>query len=150
MRRYCIPAAAEPGGHFFSAFTVWGLLGAGIFVADPALGFPPGTPAGPPASISRHGLLHFVSGGLGFFALIAACMVFARRFAALRQPGWAVYSLATGLIFFAAFFGIASGSSKPWIVVAFTFAVVLTWSWISALAARLISEQRTATATEKR
>jgi hypothetical protein len=67
-----------------------GLIGAGFFVADPALGFPPGTPADA-TTISWHGLMHFVSGGVGFLGLIAACFVFARRFAALRQPRWAAY-----------------------------------------------------------
>src|SRR5438552_359120 len=88
-----------------------GVAGAGIFTADPALGFPPGTPADAHA-VSWHGLLHLVSGGIGFLGLIAACMVFARRFAALGQRGWAACSVATGVVFFAAFFGIASGSQQ--------------------------------------
>src|SRR5690242_19053332 len=49
-----------------------GLVGAGIFSADPALGFPPGTPADA-CAISWHGMLHFVCGGIGFLGLIAAC-----------------------------------------------------------------------------
>jgi Protein of unknown function (DUF998) len=117
-----------------------GLIAAGIFVADPALGFPPGTPEGPPHNITGHGLRHFVSGGVGFLGLIASCFVFARRFAAVQQPAWAAYSLATGLIFFAAFFAIASGSGKVWINLAFCFAVVLAWAWITAVAARTLAE----------
>jgi hypothetical protein len=113
-----------------------GLIAAGIFVADPALGFPPGTPQGPPRTISTHGLMHFVSGGVGFLGLIASCLVFARRFAALKNPAWAVYSAATGLLFFAAFFAIASGSGKVWINIAFCFAVVLAWAWITAVAVK--------------
>jgi hypothetical protein len=118
-----------------------GLVGAGIFTADPALGFPPGTPADAHA-VSWHGLMHLVSGGIGFLALIAACMVFARRFAALEQRGWAAYSVATGILFFAAFFGIASGSQQggailTFVVLAFTAAVVLAWAWVSAMAIRL-------------
>jgi hypothetical protein len=119
-----------------------GLIGAGIFVADPALGFPPGTPEGPPSAISQHGLLHFVAGGLGFLGLISACFVFARRFAALQEPGWAAYSVATGVIFFTAFSAIASGTREPWIVLAFTAAVVLAWLWLGLVSARLIAEQR--------
>jgi hypothetical protein len=49
------------------------LLGAGIFYADPGRGFPVGTEA--TQGISRSGLLHFVFGGIGFYALIAACFV---------------------------------------------------------------------------
>jgi len=113
------------------------LIGAGIFVADPALGFPPGTPADA-HEISGHGILHFVTGGIGFLALIAACFVLARRFRALQQRRWAVYSLVTGLVFFAAFFGIATGSQLGgnvlvFVTLAFTVAVVNAWIWLSAI-----------------
>jgi hypothetical protein len=120
----------------------WGplLIGAGFFRADPALGFPPGLPASAYDTISRHGIMHFISGGLGFLALIAACFVFARRYAALGQRAWAAYSVATGVLFFAAFFGIASGSKGAGVSVAFAVAVLLGWAWISAVAARLSTE----------
>jgi Protein of unknown function (DUF998) len=116
-----------------------GLIGAGIFVADPALGFPLGTPADT-NTISPHGFLHFVCGGLGFLAFIAACFVFARRFATLGQRGWQTFSVATGLIFLAGFFGIASGSGNPLTLLGFWIAVVLAWVWLSAVANRLRQE----------
>lgn len=121
-----------------------GLIGAGIFTADPALGFPPGTPANA-QTISWHGFMHFVTGGIGFLALIAACFIFARRFSVLKQRGWAIYSLITGVLFFAAFFGIATGSQKGgatqvFVTLAFTVAVVIAWAWISIMAARLLKE----------
>src|SRR6185503_13220903 len=56
-----------------------GLIAAGIFSADPALGFPPGTPL-ENNPVSWHGLLHFVVGTIGFIGFIAACFIFARRF----------------------------------------------------------------------
>ena len=115
-----------------------GLIGAGIFRADPALGFPPGTPADA-TTISWRGLLHFITGGVGFLGLIAACLVFARRFAALGQRGWAVYSAATGVLFFAAFVGIASGSQGAGTSVAFAVATMLGWAWVSAMAGRLMA-----------
>jgi Protein of unknown function (DUF998) len=119
-----------------------GLIAAGVFVADPALGFPPGTPAGQAAAMSWHSVAHFISAALAFLALIAACFVFARRFAALGQRGWAWYSVATGVAFFAAFFGIAAGSGQDQATVsvvnlAFLVAVVLAWGWLSAISARL-------------
>ena len=122
-----------------------GLIGAGFFVADPALGFPPGTPANAHA-VSWHGLLHFVSGGIGFLGLIAACFVFARRFAAQRLRGWAVYSVATGVFFFAAFVGIAVGSNSAgaimtFVTLAFYVAVVIGWAWVSVMAAKLLAER---------
>ena len=62
-----------------------GLVAAGLLTADPAQGFPPGTPAGPPATISWHGLGHLVAGGIGFLCLIAGCVVFARD--RVGEPG---------------------------------------------------------------
>ena len=117
-----------------------GLIGAGFFTADPALGFPPGTPADA-HSVSWHGLLHFVSGGVGFLSLIAGCFVFARRFAAGGERAWATYSVATGVVFFLAFAGIAAGSGNSWTILGFWIGVVLAWSWITAMAVRLIIAQ---------
>jgi hypothetical protein len=110
-----------------------GLLAAGAFAADPFDGFPVGTPAGPAESTSWHGVMHFVAGGVGFFALIGACLVFARRFAVLGRRGWAGYSAVTGVLFLAAFVGIASGNPSAAILLAFTAAVVLGWTWLSLL-----------------
>jgi hypothetical protein len=119
-----------------------GLIGAGIFVADPALGFPPGTPADA-HGISWHGMMHFVAGGIGFLALIVACFVFARRFSVLGQRRWAIYSLVTGIAFFAAFFGIATGTQLGGMILvvvtlAFTAAVLNAWIWLSAIFLRVI------------
>lgn len=138
MRRVLYPGRGCFWGPVLLGIYGLALMGAGIFNADPALGFPPGTPHGPPATISQHGLLHFVAGGIGFFGLIAACLVFAWRSVGLRQTGWAIYSAATGLLFFAAFAGIASGVNAPWIVIAFYLAVVMAWVWITALSVRLL------------
>ena len=126
-----------------------GLISAGIFVADPMNGFPPGTPAGPPVNPTGHGFMHILSGAVGFLGLISACFVFARRFWALGQRSWSVFSIVTGLLFFAAFFGIAMGSQAGgatlvFVTVAFTIAVVLAWTWLSLVAARLRNEQASA------
>jgi hypothetical membrane protein len=96
-----------------------GLIGAGIFVADPGRGFPPGVPM-QSTDMSRNGMLHFVFGGVGFFGLIAACVVFARRFFKLRRMGWATYSVVTGVLFLASFAAIASGSTATVIMLGFT------------------------------
>lgn len=112
-----------------------GLIGAGIFVADPMNGFPPGTPENA-STVSWHGLLHFIVGGLGFLALIAACFVFARRFKVLKRRGWAAYSVLTGIIFFAAFAGITSGSTQASVIVGFWIGVMLAWTWLSAVMLR--------------
>ena len=108
-----------------------GLIGASIFRADPALGFPPGTPL-ENNPISWHGLLHFVVGTLGFIGFIPACFPFARRFRSLQKPGWAWYSLITGILFLACFVGIASGSKGP-VSLLFAIAVALGFIWILTL-----------------
>jgi hypothetical protein len=143
MRRALHPNLGKVWGPVLMLIGIYGLgmIGGGIFVADPAMGFPVGTPEDATA-ISTNGILHFVCGGIGFLALIAACLLFARKFAAAGQRAWAFYSLATGVIFFAAFFGIASGSGPAWIMLGFLGAIVLAWTWLSTLSARLLGELR--------
>src|SRR6185436_15903476 len=87
------------------------LVGAGIFRADPAQGFPVGTPETTP--ISWHGTLHFVVGGVGFICLIVACFVLAGRFRREARRALASFSLITG--------------------VAFLAAVGLVWAWLAAV-----------------
>ncbi|QBD75563.1 DUF998 domain-containing protein [Ktedonosporobacter rubrisoli] len=116
-----------------------GLIGAGFFTADPAFGFPPGTPADAHA-ISWHGLLHIITAAIGFLALIVACMVMARRFASQRLLGWAIYSVGSGLLFFAAFVGVATGSGQSWSVIGFWIGVIVIWTWIALLAVWLRKE----------
>jgi len=77
---------------------------------------------------------------VGFLALVGACFVFARRFAAEGRPGWVWYSRATGSLFFVAFFGSVFLSSSPatfgWSVLGLWLAVLLGWTWLSAVSAR--------------
>jgi uncharacterized protein DUF998 len=114
-----------------------GVVGAGFFSADPAMGFPPGTPANAGA-VSWHGLMHLVCGGTGFLSLIASCFVFARRFAGQSENGWAVYSAITGVVFLAGFVGIAAGSGRGWAILGLWIGVVAAWAWITAMTVRLM------------
>jgi hypothetical protein len=113
-----------------------GLIGAGVFRADPAQGFPLGTPEDA-MTVSTHGLLHLATGGLGFLGLIAATFVMARRFARLGQAGWQWFSIITGLVFFLGFAGIAMVYNNHWSLLGFWIGVVLAWTWVTALSARL-------------
>lgn len=112
------------------------LVASGTFPADAGFGFPPGTPAGPPEASTTAGTLHFMVGGVGFMALIAACLVFARRQFALGQRTAGAASAATGLLFLASFMGIASGPPRPATVIGLWLGLVLTWIWLAALAWR--------------
>jgi hypothetical protein len=123
-------------GWFLGVYAA-GLVGA-VFIADPADGFPVGTPPGPTVTPSWHGMLHIVFGGIGFLGLIMACLVLAWQFRGLRQPGWAFFSLITGVLFFAAFAGIATGGAAGSAgVLAFTGAVILAWTWLALVSAYL-------------
>jgi hypothetical membrane protein len=107
-----------------------GMLGAGIFTADPAQGFPVGTPE--VTTVSWHGMLHFLCGGIGFLALIAACLVLGSRFARAGRTALAWFSRVTGVVFLAAFAGIAAGSHGP-TTSAFVAAVLLVWAWLATV-----------------
>ena len=135
LRRTLLAGRSRTWGPLLLAGYGLGLIGAGLFAADPAFGFPPGTPADA-NSISWHGLLHILTAALGFAALIGSCGVFSRRFAAEHQSGWMVYSIVTGLVFLAGFVGVASGSGNRWSVIGFWIAVILAWSWITAISLR--------------
>ena len=108
-----------------------GLIGAGVFRADPAAGFPEGTPE--TAAVSWHGMLHFMVGGVGFLCLIAACFVLARRYSHDGQRGLAWFSRITGVAFLAGFAGIASGSHGP-TTLAFVAAVITVCAWLTTVA----------------
>jgi Protein of unknown function (DUF998) len=136
LRRVLRPG---PGGTWVPRLIgVYGLslVAAGVFRADPAMGFPPGTPEGA-AEVTWHGVLHLALGGVGFVCLVVACLLAAGRFAAEGRPGWARSSRATGVLFLAGFVAVGAGAGAAWSNLAFTAAVVLAWSWVSALAAHL-------------
>jgi hypothetical protein len=123
------------GPLLFATFAI-SLIGGGVFVADPAFGFPPGAPDGQPDVLSWHGVLHGVAFGLGALSLIAACFVFARLFASFGQRGWATYSTINGIVVVAP---LPLMGSETGTVVLYVVAVV-GWIWTSVVAARLVKE----------
>ncbi len=134
IRRAIHPGRASTWGPLLLLVYGLGLIFAGIFIADPVPGFPPGTSDEAP-SVSVPGVLHFVSSVIGFIAFIVACFVFTRRFVAIRQFGWALFSFVTGIIFLGALVGLPSHAGSFSFVVAVYLAIVLAWSWISAISA---------------
>lgn len=110
-----------------------GLVLAGVFTADPSLGFPPGTPDGIPEELSWHAVAHGVGFTLAFVSLTLACLVFARRFSALRGRGWAVYSVATAAVALA----LSMWPDRDGASVRYFAASVIVSAWTTALAARL-------------
>jgi hypothetical protein len=116
------------------------LIAAAAFRADPAFGFPPGTPAGPPATITWHGGLHLAAASLGFLALIAACFVFGRRFAERGRGPWAAWSFATGGLFLVAIGLNGAMAGQAAANIAFTVMALLAFLWTSAVATSLLGE----------
>ena len=121
-----------------------GLVGAGMFRADPGNGFPPGTPD-VTGQISSHGLMHLIFAAIAFVSIIAAsAIVFARRYRGLAHPGRMAYSIFTGAYFLATWIGlIATGARFATVNVAFAIAVLLAWAWLTALAVELVRVAKT-------
>jgi hypothetical protein len=109
------------------------LVASGIFRADPAMGFPAGTPEGV-AEVTTHGIVHFAAGGVGFTAIAAACFVLARRFSADGYGAMSRFSRVTGVAFFGGFLCVASGGGSIVANLLFTSAVVLVFAWVAAVA----------------
>ncbi|MEU5906385.1 DUF998 domain-containing protein [Micromonospora sp. NPDC047527] len=109
-------------------------MGAGIFSADPADGFPAGTPRGA-GQISWHGGLHFLVAAVAFVSLIVATVVAARRAGRHEARGRAALSLATGVFFAMAWVALMVRPS-PAVMVAFGLAVTAGWLWVSVTFAR--------------
>jgi len=130
LRRAMIAGRGRTWAPLLIALYGLGMLGAGIFTADPAQGFPIGTPE--VTTISWHGMLHFLISGVGFLCLVAACLVLGSRFTRAGRTGLAWFSRVTGIAFLAAFAGLASGSHGP-TTPAFIAAVLLVWVWLSTV-----------------
>ena len=124
-------------GPRFLAIYGAGLVLAGVFVPDPALGFPPGAPDGMPSTYSTSAMLHGVGFMTAFSALVAATLVIARRFALDGARGWALYSLASGLgaLVLSAWPGTDGAGIR------YAIAAVIAWTWVAAIALRLRRDQ---------
>ena len=109
------------------------VIGGGIFVTDPALGFPPGTPDVYPETFSWHGLLHFIVGQIAFLSLIAASFVYGKYFAVNQMRKWAAFSRLTGGIFLAAIIALIATAGMAWASILLYVAVALGWVWLTAL-----------------
>jgi Protein of unknown function (DUF998) len=144
MRRALRTGRGRTWGPILIGLVGFGMILAAIFTADPVDGFPPGTPLGPPTTITRNGLLHFVTGLVGFSAWIAATFVFSRRFAASGRPGWVIFSTATGALFLLTFLGSALAAVP---VMRLVIAITLAWVWLSATSAKLLAEDAQSTTT---
>jgi hypothetical protein len=109
-----------------------GLLAAGIFVMDPADGFPIGTPAGMPASLSWHSYGHMAAGTIAFAASIAACYVLARHFTRTGQRAAAVGSVIAGSALLVGDLWAMSGGTAGSLTLA--IGAITAMLWVSGVA----------------
>jgi hypothetical protein len=142
LRRLLRPPGGSTLGPLLVGAYAVGLLGAGVFVADPMNGYPPGTPS-VRVHYSTHGVLHELFSTLVFLGLPAACFVFGRRFAMRGERGWAIYSAATGLIFVGAFVlssaGLAQVGGLANLAGLFQRGAIVTgFGWLGLLAVRFL------------
>jgi hypothetical protein len=86
-----------------------GLMAAGVFLADPANGFPPGVPAA--TALSWHAAMHDLAGSFVFALLAAALGVFARFFLERKERWWACYCLSSAVLLILFFFSTGSPSA---------------------------------------
>jgi uncharacterized protein DUF998 len=123
------------------------LLVAGIFVTDPALGYP----VGAPQVHTGHGMIHGLAGLAAFSLLPAAAFVIAWHFAA--EPGarrWTLYSVGVGILLVALFIASTTVSTLDergvWPNAPTGFlqriAIIAGWTWIAMVAGHLIRLSR--------
>ncbi|TMR98693.1 DUF998 domain-containing protein [Nonomuraea basaltis] len=112
-----------------------GMLAAGVFVMDPADGFPVGTPAGMPAAMSWHSILHMASGSVAFIALAAAGFVLGRYFSRAGARGMAIASRAAGVAVIVGDGWAMTGGRAGSLTLA--VGVTTAMAWVSLVAARL-------------
>ncbi|MGC5010706.1 DUF998 domain-containing protein [Streptosporangium sp. DT93] len=123
-----------------------GLTGAGLFRTEPAFGYPAGAPPGLPEEYGPSYVLHGASFFVVLVSLVAACAVFARRFAAAGDRGWSLYCAAVGValpvIYLLA--GVLSdrGQDARPLSLLLRLLALVGWSWAATLAVRIRREVR--------
>jgi Protein of unknown function (DUF998) len=137
MRDALRPGRGSTWGPLLVGVTGVGLIVAGVFITDAGAGFPPGALAGAP-TMSWHGLLHEVGFALSFGGAIAACGVFARRYAALGRRGWALAAVATDV----AVIVIAGWPDLSTLSVRLVIATAGLFGFLSVVAAQLLRQER--------
>jgi hypothetical protein len=133
------------GPLLFGLFAI-ALLVAGVFVTDPALGYP----AGAPQVHTAHGMIHGLAGLAAFSILPAAAFVMAPHFAAARERRWSIYSVGVGvllIVFFIASTAVSTmDATGTWPNAPTGFlqriAIIGGWTWIAGVAWHLIQRRR--------
>ncbi len=120
----CVVAAAwraslapGPGATWYPRLRVLAglaMIGAGLFSADPAGGFPVGVPT--PSTPTAHAIVHNLMSYVSLTTIVVELVILSRRFA--REPqwrGWSVAALVSGVLMmaFLATFGALMAQGGP-------------------------------------
>ncbi|PDP84946.1 hypothetical protein CQJ94_24725 [Glycomyces fuscus] len=108
-----------------------GLVAAGVFTMDPEKGFPAGTPEGPVAQMSWHGIAHSAAAAVAFTALAVAAVVMTVRCARRRATRPAVLSAAAALVLL-----VPMSPDYMSIQIAVNGLVAFTWATVLAVSLR--------------
>ena len=108
-----------------------GLIASGVFVMDPENGFPIGTPDGPAATISWHGIAHLVAATVAYTGLAAACIVLTVRMARRRIVLAAVLNAGAALTFLAPV-------NPAWMSIQVAVNGLVAFTWTTAVAVWLL------------
>ena len=108
-----------------------GLIASGVFVMDPENGFPIGTPDGPAATMSWHGIAHLIAATLAYTGLAAACIVLTVRMARRRAVLAAVWNAAAALVFLAPV-------NPAWASIQLAVTALVAFTWTTALSLSLL------------
>ena len=115
------------------------LIAGGVFLADPAFGFPPGSPPGAPDQLSWHGIAHASAPAIGFSALIASAFALARWYSRAGQRGWSAFCVVTGAVVLLLSMWPNLGGDPEGRFGPLWAAMVLGFGWASAIAGQLRS-----------
>ena len=108
-----------------------GLVAAGVFTMDPENGFPVGTPEGPVAQMSWHGVAHSTAAALAYTALAIAALVMTLRHARRRAVLPAVGNAAVAVVLL-----VPMSSDHMSIQIAVNGLVAFTWTTVVAVSLR--------------
>lgn len=108
-----------------------GLVAAGVFTMDPENGFPAGTPEGPVAQMSWHGIAHSAGAAVAFTGLAVAAVVMAVRCARRRATLPAVLSAVAALVLL-----VPMSPDYLSIQIAVNGLIAFTWTTVLALSLR--------------
>lgn len=118
-----------------------GLVLGGAFTADPALGFPVGTPDGYPTEWTFHGGVHAFAAPLAFLSLVAVTFVVAHRLRWEGHRSAAVWSRVIGVACL-----VLCIPFGPAMSVRLFLGVALGFAWITAYGISLLRERTSASA----